>query len=240
MEKNEAVFEAYFSGTLSEKEIQQFNAELDSNMKFQKEYNFFLSVKKAAANIERDNMRCKLKAVNLEESIEKPTRKTNSPNTVKNTISWIIGVGIILSIIYVIFQTLSNTNEPAKLYASYFDIYQVQSARGTDTDPIKTMYSEGNYKGFISKVKAIDKSPEVNMMLANAYIQSDAFTLAQNTLLQITDESALRDQKYWYLGLLQLKQGHKVEAISYFQHLQSISQYKKSQIEDILLKLTKK
>ena len=66
MEKNEAVFEAYFSGTLSEKEIQQFNAELDSNMKFQKEYNFFLSVKKAAANIERDNMRSKLKAVSLE------------------------------------------------------------------------------------------------------------------------------------------------------------------------------
>ena len=238
MEKNEAIFEAYFSGTLSEKEIEQFNAELDSNMTFHKEYNFFLSLKKATSDIERDNLRSSLNSIELNEPDENRTKKSVFSNKLNTIIFSIVGLGIILLLAYIIFQPFRSTNEPAKLYASYFDTYQVQAERGIDTDPLKTMYSKGEYKTFIESVEAVDKSPEVNMMLANVYMQSDAFTLAENTLLLITDESSLRDQKYWYLGLVQLKQGNKKEAISYFQHLQSLSQYKKSEIENILSELS--
>ena len=234
MDTNDENFEAYFSGIMSEKEIKQFTVDLEADPSLREAYDLFVAVKKSTSSIERDKMRLLLEDVDIETfSSEKPAHIEN-PQAKRTILPWLIGTIFLAVIIYFAYSSMFTSTSPDQLYASNYETYQVQALRGASSADFKQAYASGDYANFLKIVPQENKSSEINMMLANALMQTDAFSDAEQALLAISDESSLREQKYWYLGLVSLKMGKEKKARSYFQKLMDISTYKNKEIENIL------
>ena len=235
MENYEEKFEAYFRGKMTDSDILAFNAELDSDPDFKQEYDHFLSVKKATSVIERDKMRAQLNDVNAtkESSHVSPTSSSST-----SWIKWLIGIVALCFVSYFIFKSISP-KQPEELYAQNFEIYEAQSARGDNTDELKAYYNKGLYREFIEQATNITKDAESNMMLANAYMERNNFALAEKTLENISDDSSLRDLKYWNLALVNLRLNKLEKAEEFIRKLQSLGNFKKSEAEFILSQIAK-
>jgi len=239
MENNEKRFEDYFAGRMSTDEVLQFNDELNSNPKLNSDYQYFLALKNSTASIERDNFRAQLADVNLNSAAGKSNAKTkNGKSSFDKLGQWVVIVIGTLLLAYFSFQYFSS-DKPAYIYAANFEVYEPQMSRGGSMEEITSLYTEGKYEEFISRVEVSNHSPEIMMMLANANMELGNFDAAEKLLLTISEESSLRDLKYWNLALVSLMQDHIPQATNHFRHLQSISNFKKSEVEKILSKLSK-
>ncbi len=236
MEKNEANFEAYFTGKMSSDELEKFNHELNSNEEFKKEFDFFLSIKAASVNIERDNLRNELQNIHIDDLSSDSEQPTTKPAK-SNRLLWLISAFLLLALSYITYKNIFTVEEPEQLFAQNYEPYIAQQARGNTAEELKQSYISKDYSGFITNAKEVEMTPELYMMLANAYIATNAFELAESSFLQISDNSSLRDQKYWLLGLVQLKLNKLEKAKSTFLKLQSLSNYKNKEIEKILSQL---
>lgn len=233
MENNEAKFEAYFTGKMSENEIENFNAELATDEKMKDEFSYFISLKKASSSIESDKLRVQLSGYNIDDSSRSIDAKSESSSTFLSRMKWLLGMVTLCLIVYFVYNSFTSA-KPDQLFAQNFELYEVQATRGESNDEINSYYSQGNYKEVIRVFSTRNNSPEVSMMLANAYIETNDFLMAEKILVGISDESSLRDLKYWNLGLINLQLNNTIKAESYFRHLQTLSNFKKSEINTIL------
>ena len=233
MENEDKTFEAYFSGKMRSAQANDFLTALDNNEVLRERYDFFLAAKKSASLIERDKMRAELADVGIKEEAPKENMPGESATPILKIVKWVASIAAVLLISFFAYNNL-QTPSSQDLFAQNFETYKVQAARGGEVDALKAIYTEGDYDLFISKTLTIEKTPELNMMIANAQMSSDQFSAAISTLTRISDDSSLRDQKYWYIGLSHLKSGNNKEAIKNFDHLLSISNYKKQATEEIL------
>ena len=238
MDNNESKFEDYFSGRMSDIDVENFNIELNSNEIFKQDYEYFLSVKESSSLIERDKLRVQLNTVEIENTSPSNENNTSNPNALFSSMKWILGIAALSLASYCIYKSFTPA-EPAVMYAQNFEVYQAQTARGGSAEDIVNLYRNGEYNEFIEKVRNTDSSPELFMMLANAYLETNNFIPAEETLLNISDESSLRDLKYWNLGLVNLKLENIEQAKLYFSQLQNLSNFKKAEIEKILSEITK-
>ncbi len=237
MEFGHETFEAYFSGKLDSNDVINFTTTLAENAEIKKEYDLFLAAKRAASTIERDKMRAQLDGLsNSETQNSSPSKST--PLFLK-LVRW---GGSIAAIFLIGFFTYKTLQSPTKqdLFAQHFETYQVQSSRGGEVDALNEIYKKGDYDLFIDKTSKNSETPELKMMLANAYLKIDQVSLAISLLESISDETSLRDQKYWYLALCHLKLNNLQKAQSNLEKLTSFSNFKKPEVEKILSKITKK
>jgi hypothetical protein len=235
MEFNEKRFEDYFAGLLSEDEIQQFNNELATNKVFNDEFQYFLALKESTSSIERDNLRAQLNDITFEPDSNNNT-EVKSSSLKGKLIKWALILLSLSMLIYFSYNYFTSDKLEA-VYASNFELYEAQSSRGENANAIIQLYKDGKYAEFIAEADEDNNSAEIYMMLANAHIKENNFKMAEMYLLKISDESSLRDLKYWNLGLVSLKINHIPQAKNHFVHLQSVSNFKKAKIEKILSKL---
>lgn len=124
---------------------------------------------------------------------------------------------------------------PDSFYQENFEAYSPSLNRGgEDLKPFIALYESKNYEGFLDATKELSSNAEIKMLRAMSYWQMGDLKTAKSTLLSISDETAFRDRKNWYLGLLSLKNKEDKEAIQYFRTLEKISQYKSEEVQAIL------
>ncbi|GLR19535.1 tetratricopeptide repeat protein [Portibacter lacus] len=238
MKNDEKTFEKYFAGNMSSTEAKAFSAILANDKSIKDEYDYFLAVKKGAHLLERDQLRSKLAKIDVrnEAVADESPRKTN--RSIITIIKWAGGIAAIFLIAFFAFYAPNQINSE-DLFAQNFETYVAQAERGSSLDEMKEVYNDGDYNAFLKMTENVDETPELQMMIANAYMNKNQFVEAIKTLTKITDDSVLRDKKYWYLGLSNLKIGNRKEAIQHFNYLLSISNYKKTETEEILSSIHK-
>lgn len=243
MEQNEQRFEAYFKGQLSDDEVLKFNDQLASDQDFNASYQYFLSLKEATSSNMRDDLRAQLEDVDVnsfsanETSTHQASNGTAS-NSNRSFIKWILVLIALAALTYFSYSYFNSSN-PNVLYASNFELYEAQNVRGGNSNELKEYYTQGDYETFIIKTTDVELSPELLMMLANAHMQVEDYDSAHKVLLEISEESSLRDLKYWNLGLVSLKLNHIPQAQNHFNYLLSVSNYKKAKVKKILSKISK-
>jgi len=230
-ETNNITFESYFSGNMSAKEVLDFESALDSNPELSKEYELFLSIKKSTSDIHRDRLRNQLDTVlaaNNSSDSEISISEDKAPSKNTSKIIRLIKMASAVACLFLIGFWVLNMNAPQDneaIFAEYFEEYTPQFSRGTDM-PTST------------EDKSDLETPEQKLIYANDVLSQSSedseYKEAIEVLTEITDVSMLRDQKYWYLGLANLKIGNIEEAQKHLTYLQSISNFKKQEIEKIL------
>lgn len=239
MKIEDQTFEAYFSGRMSSAEASDFTVALKNNDKLRNEYEYFLAIKKSTNLIERDNLRTALDGLDLKElkTTEKPKSRSSKP--ILTFTKWAAGIAAVLLIAFFSYTSLKPL-DPQSLYAQNYETYEAQASRGGSLDILKEQYIAGDFEKFIENALEAEESPELTMMLGNAYMETNQFPKAIETLTKISDDTSLRDQKYWYLGLCTLKEDRSQEALNNFNKLMAISNYKKVESEKIISFISKK
>ncbi len=231
MKEYDTIFEAYFSGRMHGAELKDFTASLEADGQLNKAYNLYLATKEASALVERDRMRAELDGITIEEIVEDENAGTG-PRII-SMMKWMGGMAAVFIVSFLTYNAVQGTGDQ-DLFAENYVVYKIQEARGEEADDLKSMYKEGAYSLFLEEAIHAEGSPELNMMIAHAHLNMENYAEAIHALNKISDESALRDQKYWYLGLSNLKIGNKEKAVNHFNHLLSLSNFKKQEVEHIL------
>ena len=235
------IFDAYFHGRMSAKEVLDFQSSLASTPQLKADYQFYESVKRASADIGKDELRDQIEEIDLEEPRVHSTT-TTAENRPKVKILTLIKAAVAVAALLIVgfwgYQDAKSlsTND---LFAHNFDIYTAKSSRGANPNTLPVVYNEGNYERFTIQANDVEHTPEIQLMLANAYLVMDKVEFAISSLEKISDDSVFRDQKYWYLGLANLKNKNLTAAKKHFTYLQSISNYKNQEIDKILYKIKK-
>lgn len=239
MDDNDKNFEAYFQGKMSAKQSLDFQTAMEANPQLKSDYDLYVSIKRATAEIKRDKIRSQLKSLDLDEEKE-INRTSSSPKNKTSKIFTLIKTGISIAALFMIGfwgYNAAQSTDNEKLFAQNFDVYTVKSSRGGNENNQYAAYKKGNYNAFTVLADGEDHSPELELMLANSYLVMGKVEYAISSLNKISDDSSFRDQKYWYLGLANLKINNFKETKKHLLHLQSLSNYKKQEATKILSKL---
>jgi len=227
-ETNNITFESYFSGNMSAKEALDFETALDSNPELSEEYKFFLSVKESTFDIHRDLLREQLDIVVAIDNEHKENKTNNVKPKKTSKIINLIKITSAVACLFLIGFWVGNMSKPQgneELFATYFETYTPQNSRGESAELLQIDRSDLN-------------TPELKLLYASGQLSQsldmNKYEEAIDILAKISDESALRDQKYWYLGLANLKVGKMEEVKKNFTYLKSVSNFKKQEIEKIL------
>jgi len=215
-------FDSYFHGRMSAKESLDFETSLEADIELKVEYNLFLQIKKSTSDIERDKIREQLESVKISDNQSSLGEKKDTK--IFSMVKWVSAVAALFIIGFWGYKSAQNMSSE-QLFAQNFEVYEIQQSRGVDAIP------------FPDIGRAALNTPELKLLYSTIKMESNEMTEAINVLNEISDDTSLRDQKYWYLGLANLKSGKITEAKKHFIHLQKLSNYKKSEIEDILSKL---
>ena len=131
--------------------------------------------------------------------------------------------------------SLAPTSE--QLYASYYTVYPAYRAtRGGDSsayDRGLSLYNQGQYAEalpYLERLPEVDSLRDrVNLLLGNAYLQTDQPTRARETLSAVaaSDDTLLQQQGQWYLALSYLKQHHVAAARPILEELAAAGMYRK-------------
>lgn len=241
MNDNNKIFDAYFHGRMSAKEALDFQSSLATTPKLKADYTFYESIKRASTDIAKDELREQIEEINLEEPhlhAENIITAKRSKVKIFNLIKAAVAIAALFIIGFWGFQNTKSTTSN-DLFTQNFEPYTVKLSRGINNDTLSAIYNEGNYEHFTTHADVIEHTPEISLMLANAYLAIDKVEFAISSLEEISDDSTFRDQKYWFLGLANLKNKKHAAAKKHFIHLQSISNYKKQEIDEILFKINK-
>lgn len=227
MEENYLSFESYFHGQMSAKESLDFQTALSANQKLKEEYEIYLSIKKATSDIEKEKIRQQLESIEITEDKEELIDHSSKGSAkIFSLLKWASSVAAIFIVGFFGYQLIA-TPSPEALYAQNFEAYEMQSSRGEEDLSFPD----------IGRIEL--KTPELKLFYSTRMMANDDIDEALKTLNEISDDSSLRDQKYWYLALANLKTGNTEEAIKHLDHLRSISNYKKPEIEEILSAIRK-
>jgi len=217
-------FESYFGGRMSAKESLDFQTALSASPELKAEYDLFLQIKKATSDIQKDEIRGQLEDIGISNSKENIESSAKQDTTkIYSLLKWASSIAALFVIGFLGYQAAQGSN-PDQLFAQHFEVYEMQQSRGEPTD-----LPELDSKNL--------NTPELKLFYAATIISEGREAEAIKYLTEVPDESTFRNQKYWYLGLANLKSGNITEAKRHFNHLRKLGNYKKTEIEDILSKL---
>lgn len=223
---NENLFENYFSGQLNNTDKAIFENRLKDEKDLAQDFQFFLAVKKATHLKGRDKLRNELNSI---------TEESTSISKVIPLWKKLIPLAAIFLLALIAYKMNSSEMQVVDQYAQHFEPYSPSTNRSIEIKNLAIeKYVEGDYQRFLDVTKSIEGDSEVYMLQAMAFIQLNDYNKADERLQLIDDGSSLRNQKYWYLALNAIKRNNSEDAIRYFEHLQSISNYKKAEIKEIL------
>lgn len=226
MENNYDSFESYFYGRMSAKEAMDFETALNENAELNSAYEDFILIKKAASDIQKDKLRLQLEGIDIEEKNSKTEEQTRNKSTRIYTLMKSAAAIAALFIIGFWGYQASQKNSPEEIFAQNFEAYTPKQSRGEKTE----------FPSIDSRIEA--STPELKLLYATGILSNssdkDEINESIEVLSEISDETAFRDQKYWYLGLANLKIGNIQEAKTHFDHLQKLSNYKNQEIVKIL------
>ncbi|MGK0317584.1 MAG: hypothetical protein ACI86M_003828 [Saprospiraceae bacterium] len=225
MEENNKRFGVYFHGRMSDNESLEFQSSLKGNPNLKSDYEFYESVKRASSDIRKDELRGQLEEINLEEEPNNQSNTTKKEKVRSTKIFTLIKFAVAIAALFFIgFWGYQDAQKPdiQGLYAQKFETFVPQQSRGENID-----------------LSSIDRNnintPELKLWYSTILLSENKTKEAISTLNEINDKTSFRDQKYWYLGLSNLKTGNFAEAKKHFAYLRSISNFKKQEITEILL-----
>ena len=206
--------------SLSDTELKECDARLDSSEEFRKEVKIMEDIIDSSRAIERasefEHIKNRFDQFDLE-------RKQRS-KTIRMYLS-IAASFAILVICGIVYMNNATTN-PQELFDENYEVFPVESVVRNQSERLNTglnLYKNKKYKEaipFLENLKG--QRPVDKLYLSNAYIQvkqyHDAETVLRESLPLMNDPILLR-YSHWYLGLTLLAQDKTEEAKSSFNKL---------------------
>jgi hypothetical protein len=242
------LIDKFFSDTLSDKEVTIFNSLLQEDQEFKEEFLFQKNLKKALLLNQRETLKETL------QGFEKDLKKESKIFTLRN---WLIAATIIILLgIGAFFYMPYGSQEPAKIYAAYFEPYRNiirPVERGEDDGSIESKafqaYENGKYHKAINLFNSIeffedDNSDYIDFYKGISYLAINKNEEAIDVLLPIATEIEKGDydisqKANWYLALAYLNSNEIDKAKSQFYMIaqDNAFTYKKEEAGEILKKL---
>jgi hypothetical protein len=245
---NFGLIDKYFSDTLNESELALFNKLLQEDSEFKEEFLFQENLKKALQQNRLESLKATL------QGFEKDLEKKTGIFTLK---TWLIAASVIivLGIGALIFNTYSS-EEPAKLYAAYFEPYRNiirPVERGEEDGSIEAKafqaYENAEFYKAVNLFNSLESFEDEDNDYIDFYKGISFMALgksneAKEILLPIATEVEkgdydLSQKANWYLALAYLSSGEieKAKSQLYMIAHDKAFTFKKEEAEEILEKL---
>lgn len=139
-----------------------------------------------------------------------------SHQTANRTVPWTIGIAasLLLGVLLFIYFPEAPSND--ELYSKYFIAFPapgIQRGTGQNNTSILDLYRMERYDEFLMHLygKRYD-SDTLTLLVANANLKLEEFTIAERQLLSIGTDSPLYGSAEWYKALIHVKNGNYDEA----------------------------
>ena len=239
---NSKLIEKYFSRTLTEIELEEFNALYKNNPEFKNEIDFLKNVALVSEKEDAANFKLKLQAFEEELSSKKTNKKS----------AWIkpltMAAAVLLIAFCINFFWDSSIDED-QLFAHYFEPSKNVSApivRSESEENIQKEafinYSEDNYENaqlLFEKAYKTTQKPELLFYQGNALLASGKNQEAINIFKKhLTFSDTLSNRTHWYLALAYLKTKDLKQATQQLELLLNSGEiFKKEEATSLLKKL---
>ncbi len=236
--EREMLLEKYIQGELTEKELLEFDALLNSDADFKGEVEFHTDLKRVAEAEDDDDFREILSDFEAEARTEKPIER-------RFPTKWLVAASIALLAGLTYFFTMDLSVSTQDLYAQNFEPYRNvvhPVVRGEDAQDKKTKafaaYQIGKYEEALplfTELYTTEKTPYYLFYRANALIQlnraAEAVPLLQEHLK--TNDTLIKNSP-WYLAMAYLQLDDKENAKKMLQEVVKNGAYKVDEAQKLL------
>lgn len=231
---NEELLYLYFSDGLTASQEEVFNNLLENDAEFKAQFEFENNLKRVITDKESESFKAKLKGFEAE----------HRQQTSKPKFNWRIAASIIffLGAGYFGYQSFFGVDYN-ELYQSNYTTYPNTVYSITRSDTTNSMerqafvaYEAEDYETAIANFDKIEnKISDYNFYKAQAYLQLNDLDKAEGLLINLFNgKSQFKAEANWYLALIQLKKGNKIEAKQYLKTLILDYKYKKAEAKALL------
>lgn len=232
-EQDIELFESYLSDLLTDEERASFEIRLTTDESFAYAFQLYKSSVKAT----------KITAFMDDVKAVVEQKKSEGKNQSKNRI-WLVvaaSVSVIVMTYFIFF--LPNYNKQLsfdELYKPYPNILQMRSDDTSKLNNALEYYSKGRYEEAFSKLSEISpKSDTVYFYMGLSTMSLQNFDEAIQDFSQINiNNSAFRNQLYWYQALIYLKKGDKEQVKNNLQRIDQKSRFY-DQARQLIMQLSK-
>lgn len=207
MNSFEDILNNYFSGTLTQSELQEFEILLKTNAEFKETFEFEKDVRAAFISEKKDNLRQSFQSIEKNQTAE----KGNNSNLTK----YLIAASVAILLGFVGFNYFNKPVPNENLFAQNFEPYRnivEPITRGTNDKTDKQLafenYEMGNYEEAIDSFKNLYKNTGENYYLfyiANAEMALGKYKEAiKNLETHQQNKDEFSDKSKWYLALAYL------------------------------------
>lgn len=206
---NNELIERYYSGSLSKKELLEFENLYKSNPEFKKEVDFYKNIATVSAIIDAEQFKTTLQSFEVEIS-----KKNNFVLT--KQLKPLMAIAAVFIIGFCTFFFWPAKTDEATLFNTYFQpsknvsmpIVRSNNDHNTTTDAF-IAYTQKEYKKAIvlfEKAHASDKKSEILFYEANALLASGHTEQAIEKLKEhLSFNDSLSNRSHWYLALAYIK-----------------------------------
>lgn len=239
---NEDLLYSYFSNSLTEDELTEFNNRLKTDAEFKAEFEFENNLKQAIKQNNSTELKQKLKTFEAEIS------STETQN-VKARFNWRMAASIVLFLGagWFGYNAMFGVNYN-DLYEANFNNYPNTEFAITRSDTIDSFerkaflaYEAEDYDNAISNFNVIpelEQKPYQDFYKAQAYINIDKNEKAKALFIKIINsDNKLVAESHWYLALIAIKEKNKIEATKQLRILTEDFDYNKANAEALLKEL---
>ena len=212
----ENLMDKYAQGNLSEEEQKQLASIVEGSPELNKELVIRKDIVKSIQYLEKKDLVEMISKIHTEE-IEKPKEKVN----------WIKALALLVIAIlsgltlFNVFSSTEETQEPKKIYASYYKSYEpISASRGesvrSEKEAFTIEYLKKDYKSALSIIlpEITNQDNEIILMTAISAIETNDLILAHSLLDGIIKEKDYyyTDHARWYQAMAFLKESKIDEA----------------------------
>jgi len=239
---NEDLLYRYFSNSLTETELADFNNRLEANSDFRAEFEFENNLKQAIKENSSGAIKTKLNI--FEDEI-----KREKSQHLKSKFNWRIAASIVffLAASWFGYNSIFGVNYN-NLFEANMDTYPNTEFAITRSDTIDSFerkafvaYEAEEYEDAISYFNSI---PKVEQKTYQNFYKAHSFLKLNNTQKaktlfekEIVEESKFVAEAHWYLALIAIKDKNKLEATRQLRILTEDFDYNKSKAEALLKNL---
>ena len=237
--KYDEIIFRYFEGQMDQKEKNEFESKLKSDLLLSQEYESFkysiATVKQAGRFVLRNR---------LEQFESEIVNSGTTRSTIRKIpISRYIGIAASIVVLIGLFWFFSSSRSD-QLYANYFQPYEAPtSLRGdtqaTEWNSLFEVYNVGDYEVVIALLEKKEFQPDYlrYFYLAQCYAQlerPDFNKAIKNCNLVINSDNDYVQQAKWYKGLFLVRLEKKSEAKRLFQEIIDNNDYKSKEAAEII------
>ncbi|MEM6804378.1 MAG: tetratricopeptide repeat protein [Bacteroidota bacterium] len=236
-----ARIEAYCSGKLSAKELEEFQAQYRDDPKFAEQVDLFAHAQDAIEALGQRELKAAFRQKYQEE------HKVVRPRWSKG---YLLAAAVaVLLLIFFLYQNNSSSLSPRELYAEYGSFESLSFER--DANEADSLFLAAN--AYYNEQKFAEAIPILEDLLQDSSFQRKEYALlhlgisrmrnqeereANKSLEQILPQSSFYFQAQWNLALNYLKQAQAEEALPILQKLQQESRGYGKKAEEILRQLS--